>query len=215
MPSTTPISGLPYPNLGESADGPDAIGDLAVAIDPQLSRAQPRTGAQITAIASPRIGQLVVNTDTGRVLYWNGSIWRPIGGGASGATVIPATSVSQTAVTMSMFVGVGFEEVMMTSGFLPASAGFGFTLLVTADPTAAQGSSPVPNGSSSGQGSYFAPSSATDYFATPWRMSSGNASTLQLRNARLDSDGYVRFEVYLGAASTLVTAATRFNWRAR
>jgi hypothetical protein len=209
MGSTT-LYGLRYPDPGVGANGPAAFKNLADDIASRLHRAEPLTGAQITAIASPRIGQIVTNTDTGRVLYWNGSIWRPVGGGASGTASVGAMTLTTTYQTLAWFIGLGFEEISFT---LTSGSGRGFQGTAVADPGRAQGLAISNN--TTGTVLLFAPSSASDA-GVPFGLSINNSSIF-IRNLRLDADGYLRFELAASSNTGVgtVDASTKLNWRAR
>ncbi|WP_369070009.1 hypothetical protein [Kineococcus terrestris] len=220
MGSTTPY-GLRWPEPSAGANGPQALRNLAEDVAPRLHRAEPLTPAQITAIASPRIGQLVLNTDTGRVQFWNGTAWRAVGGGASGssvlgAVVIPANNAT-TWLTLSVFLGLGFDEVtfMIASSVIGAGIyGPGAQFTASADASRAFGISVAGNTTTAPV--MFAATNSSDFVPVPVSPSSGGSAQIETRNIRIDADGYLRFEMRNQTSAT-VTASTNFRvtWRAR
>lgn len=210
MGSTTP-HGLRYPEYATGADPKRDIQYLAEDVAPRLHRAEPLTGAQITAIASPRIGQLVANTDTGRVQFWNGTAWRNVGGGASGAATLGTLSVpaSPAYLACSYFIGVGFDEISFIIG-MPGQP-YGIQLTASGDASGSFGIGTNPNASAV----VFAAASATDAAQFSLSNSAGSPVGCQAKNIRLGVDGFLRFD--LGSQGTAFTAnaANRITWRAR
>jgi len=177
------------------------------------------TTAQIAALPTPRVGELVTNADIGRVLFWNGSVWRPVGGGASGAIVVGSVFVPGSAgpaVTLSYFIGLGFEEVsFVLSGAADADSPHGGAFTAAGDPAASFGTS-YTAGASNPAAYAWAPSSATSKANLTLRDNGSSTGSVSIRNLRLSSDGYLRFELIGQFSASFTTAATtRINWRAR
>ena len=208
MGSTTPY-GLPYPDLGVGNDLPRDFKALADSIAPKLYRAEPLTGTQITAISSPRIGQLAMNTDTGRVQFWNGTAWGNVGGSAFGVAALGSLSLTTTFQTFAVFVGFGFQSVTIAlSSASGSTTNGGVYGTAVSDATRFRGINVL--GASGAR--MFTPQTTTDV------AQAGIASTTssQVRNIRLDSDGYLRMELGLITGGPNTTGATdRVTWEAR
>lgn len=174
--------------------------------------APPYTTAQIAALTPQRIGELATNTDTGRVLFWNGTAWRPVGGVAYGTTVLPTLSITTTYQTLAFFIGLGFEEVQATIAY----SGFGGTISAVADATRATGVGAIPSGGSVPGAYAFALNSTTETGQIGVNNNSSSAS-VYVRNIRLDADGYLRFEMAAisGTVALGTTGSTKMTWRAR
>lgn len=205
--SNTPRFALRAPDGPENADVPLYIRNLASDVDPWLSRAQPRTQAQISAISAPLQGQQVYNTDVNKTQEWNGSTWRSIGAGASGSVAVGTLSLTTTYQTVAYFIGLGFQEVNFTLATSQSVVGNGGAWVTAhADATRARGL-----GISSSTSSIFQPSTTTDY--VQFNLA-GNVN-VRARNIRLDSDGFLRMELGMGTGSATTTATDRINWGAR
>lgn len=205
MPNTA-INGLPYPGYGVGADIPKDLQALADAVAPKLYRAEPLTGSQVAALSSPRIGQLVFNTDVGRSQEWNGTVWRNVGAGANGSTSQTFSVTNGTPITVSFFVGLGYGTVDFT--FADTTNNISFVSKVSAVASTAQVI-----------GTKFA-SNISGYYAFPAAVLDATTQIgagpngLVVYNLRLESDGYVRFSVAQNATGT-VTSTGRINWGAR
>jgi len=84
MAGLTTRHSLPYPGLDDQPDGPDAVKDLAEAVDALLSRLKsyPTAGRPVGV---PE-GFLIYDSDLDAPYYWNGSVWQPFGGGGGGTS---------------------------------------------------------------------------------------------------------------------------------
>lgn len=99
---------LPYPGLDDQPDGPDAVKDLAEAVEAQLSRLKsyPTAGRPVGVPA----GFAIYDSDLSAPYYWNGSTWLPFGGsggggggggGTSGGATLEQTSAQSIPNTTS------------------------------------------------------------------------------------------------------------------
>jgi len=167
------------------------------------------TTSQITALTGSRIGELVTNSDTSRVLFWTGTAWRPVSGVATGSSNFSGVALGATYTTSAYFIGLGFEEVQFT--LLCGNAG-GMQCVAVLDATRAQGIGWSP--ASGAPMVLFAPQSTLDVLVSQFRDTSGVARTMNVRNIRLDSDGYLRFEVQAPTPAT-TDVNHRINWKAR
>ncbi len=80
--ATTARHGLPYPGLDDEPNGPDAVQDLAEALDGKLSRlaVYPTAGRPVGVPA----GYTIWDDDLDAPFYFNGSTWVPWSGGGGG-----------------------------------------------------------------------------------------------------------------------------------
>jgi len=201
VPNTT-VNALPYPAYGTGADGPAAFQALADAVAPKLYRAEPLTGAQIAAIGSPRIGQLVFNTDLGRSQEWNGTTWRSVGAGASG-TVNVTTPANGNEGAYSFFVGTGFSEVDWQAT-VTAESNRSFGAMVTSNASIA-----ILRTNGNGAHATLAVTAATNTNFS--RVADTQGSGVFLFNCYYNpSNGMCYFSLSSSAALT-----QRINWRAR
>jgi hypothetical protein len=200
VPNTT-VNALPYPAYGSGADGPAAFQALAEAVAPKLYRAEPLTSAQIAAIASPRTGQSVFNTTTGRTQFYNGTSFVDVAAGAYGHAALTLTLTNTAYTTVAFFVGTVFTESQFT---LVGSNVNIFSVHAIVSSSAGQAQVLIAGGG------FGAPSdSTTTVIVNP---TNGHVA----RNFRLDPDGFVRFEIQLGNTNGAGTAYNYVvNWRAR
>lgn len=213
MGSTTPHA-LRYPEYGTGADPKRDIQYLAEDVAPKLYRAEPLTTAQISAITAPRIGQLVLNTTTGRVLFWNGSAWRPVGGVIFGGATIGSVTFTSTYQEFSYFIGAGVDEVNFTLSVTPLGGvnQYGASFTAVSDPIYAQGVAFSQSGSN--EAAAFVPLAATDFATMQIFRTDNNQARVRVRNMRL-ANGMLVFEMSSAAADFTSHSSFRMNWRAR
>lgn len=72
---TTDISGLPFPELSDQPDGPDAFEDLAEALDRLVTPKFANATARDAANPSPAEGDRAYLQDTNVVTWYSGSAW--------------------------------------------------------------------------------------------------------------------------------------------
>ncbi len=79
---TTARHALPYPTLGDQPNGPDAVQDLAEAVDAQLSRLKSYpTASRPTGVPA---GFAIFDETLSAPFIWNGTAWVAFGGGGGG-----------------------------------------------------------------------------------------------------------------------------------
>jgi hypothetical protein len=59
----------------------------------------------ITAVQSPREGDIVFTVDTDAYQYWDGAIWKPLGGGAASPLTLTANTATETPITINGAAG--------------------------------------------------------------------------------------------------------------
>lgn len=72
---TTNISGLPFPELSDQPDGPDAFEDLANALDPIVTPKYANATARDAANPSPSEGTHAYLNDINALTWYSGSAW--------------------------------------------------------------------------------------------------------------------------------------------
>ena len=73
---SSPISGFPYPNSGDSPLVHTAIQALATAIEKKAVMVFSGTSDRTTKVPSPITGMFCYRTDTGAFEFYNGSAWK-------------------------------------------------------------------------------------------------------------------------------------------
>jgi hypothetical protein len=173
--------------------------------------AQPLSAAAIAALTGMRIGDITLNTDTGRLQYWNGTAWKPAGGAAVGTVSIGSLTMSGAFTTYAYFIGLGFETVRATFISREGVSNDGFQINVYSDPARAQG---IGSGGTSGGVAAFAATSSSSSQTFYINNTQNSMMPLTIRNARLDADGYLRYELNQVSGQS-PAAGFRFNWEAR
>lgn len=194
---TTARFGLRYPALTDAPNGPQLAQFLAEDTEGWLSRAFPCTSS--TRPAGVSDGFIIRETDTGKWLGWNGTVWSELadtgGGGGGGSTGFPTTIEGQWRATGNQNISNNVDTVL----------GFGTT----------ETSSSVVTRSTLGSGHKFTLNEAGTYAVTATvRFTSGTAGSrfIELRNSA-QSDGFVSAGDQGGpaAATRHFSITKRFN----
>lgn len=73
--ATTANQALPYPSLGDAANGPVAIQNLALAVEKQLVMSFANAADRTTKLPAPVEGTVAFLRDVDRLEVWNGTAW--------------------------------------------------------------------------------------------------------------------------------------------
>ncbi len=135
---------LPYPELTDAPNGPEAVSELALATEGWLARAIPCTSG--TRPAGPPTGMLIRESDTSAVLIWTGTVWEQLnlatqvgadyqasassdqsiatgsGSGIYGRQVAFGTEDTANAAVTRATVGTGHQFTLNTTGRWVVSA---------------------------------------------------------------------------------------------
>lgn len=175
--------------------------------------AETLTTTQIAALTTAQKydGRLILNSTTGKLQRALGGAVAGVSGAATGTVTVAPTSVqSGTWVPMAYFIGAGLDEVQFT---FDSAVGYGWGQFV-ATSSAARAQGITASTSGGGTTVFFAPNSSTDVVSM-YTESAGASRVLLLRNIRIDSDGYLRFELSTSSVAHTTSSTLRFTWKAR